>query len=43
MDKILGGVIEGKDVEDDAGVSCCHRYGPLIVMGVFMTCADDVG
>lgn len=27
MDKILGGVIEGKDVEDDAGVSCCHRYG----------------
>lgn len=36
MDKILGGVIEGKDVEDDAGVVA-------IVMGVFMTCADDVG
>ncbi len=25
--EILGGAIEAKDIENDAGVSCCHRYG----------------
>lgn len=30
--KIFGGVIEGKDVEDDAGVSCCHHCGGRVGM-----------
>lgn len=43
--KILGGVIEAKDVENDAGVSYCHRCGGVGVEGwaSFVTCADDVG
>lgn len=36
--EILGGVIEAMDVENDAGVSCCHRWG-----GLSYELLDDVG